>query len=218
MSSDPTASADPSSRAPHPGLAATVDLVLEHCLGSAPTLGAGRFVCVDGPAGSGKTTLGDALAEAAHRAFPSVSLVHMDDLYEGWHGLGRVTPRIRDGILLPLRTGEPGRYRRWDWLVDAWAEDHVVHPTALLVLEGVGSAAAEYDDVVTTRVWVEAPRDLRLARGVERDGPGLQARWEEWQVAESSLLAAQRTRERADVIVDGTGHSPAYLVSTPPAG
>ena len=27
------------------------------------TLGAGRLVCVDGPAGSGKTTLGAALAE-----------------------------------------------------------------------------------------------------------------------------------------------------------
>jgi uridine kinase len=196
-----------------PRLPETVALVLEHCLAAAPTLGTGRLVCVDGPAGAGKTTLGEALLEGARRRVPTASLIHLDDLYEGWHGLGQVASRVRDQIVVPLLAGEPGRYRRWDWLADAWAEEHVVDPVALLVLEGVGSAAVEYDAAITTRVWVGAPRDLRLARGVERDGPALRARWEEWQTAEEPVLAAQRTRERADVIVDGTGADPAVLAS-----
>ena len=201
-----------------PGLDETVALVLDHCLTAAPTLGTGRFVCVDGPAGSGKTTLGEALLEGARRLVPSVSLVHMDDLYEGWHGLGQVADRVREGIVVPLQAGEPGRYRRWDWFADGWAEERIVDPVALLVLEGVGSAALEYDAAVTTRVWVEAPRDLRLERGLERGGEAMRANWEEWQVTEIEVLTAHRTRERADVIVDGTGHAPARLARPPTAG
>ena len=36
--------------------------VVQHTLARPPTLGAGRLVCVDGPAGSGKTSLADAVA------------------------------------------------------------------------------------------------------------------------------------------------------------
>ena len=49
------------------------------------TLGTGRLVCVDGPAGSGKTTLGAELAERT-----GAQLVHGDDLMEGWRGLDAV--------------------------------------------------------------------------------------------------------------------------------
>ena len=42
----------------------------------------------------------------------------------------------------------------------------------LLVVEGVGSADSSYDDAITSLVWVEAPRELRVARGVGRDGEG----------------------------------------------
>ena len=40
-------------------------LVLAATLDRSPTLGRTRFVCVDGPAGSGKTTLGTAVADLA---------------------------------------------------------------------------------------------------------------------------------------------------------
>ena len=43
---------------------ATVAAVLAHAAAQPPLLGEGRLVCVDGPAGSGKTTLAAAVAEA----------------------------------------------------------------------------------------------------------------------------------------------------------
>jgi hypothetical protein len=139
----------------------------------------------------------------------------MDDLYEGWHGLGDVGARVRDDIVGPLSHDEPGRYRRWDWFADAWAEEHLVDPVSLLLIEGVGAGAREYADAITTLVWVEAPPDLRLARGVERDGEGMRAPWEAWQVSEEALFVAQRTHERADVLVDGTGATPPRLGRPP---
>mgnify|MGYP000869567760 CR=1 FL=1 len=108
----------------------------------------------------------------------------------------------RDGIVVPLGAGLPGRYRRWDWLASAWAEEHVVGPVSLLVVEGVGSGALEYADAIGTLVWVSAPAEVRLARGLERDGEAMLGHWEQWMVDEAAHFAAQRTRERADVVLD----------------
>jgi uridine kinase len=78
-----------------------------------------------------------------------------------------------------------------------------------LVVEGVGAAQRDVDAVVTLRVWVEAPWELRLRRGVERDGEALRGRWVRWQQDEAAHFERERTRDRADVLVDGTGETAA---------
>ncbi len=191
---------------------AAVTVVLDHALRTAPTLGEARLVCIDGPAGAGKTTLAGQLLDAARARVPSVALLHLDDLLEGWGGLGpALVDRVRSSVLVPLAEGRPGRYRRWDWWADGWAEEHVVDPVSLLLLEGVGAAAAAYDDWVTTRVWVDAPRELRLRRGLDRGDYGDPAHWLRWLDDEEAWLAAEQTRSRADVLVDGTGETPPRL-------
>jgi uridine kinase len=159
-----------------------------------PTLGQGRLVCIDGPAGSGKTTLAATLGGL---------VVHMDDLYPGWDGLPLVDAQL--GTLLgPLAEGRPGSYRRYDWLRGEFAETVVLEPVPLLVLEGVGSGARAYAEHCTLLVWVEAPHDLRMARGVARDGEAFAAQWEQWARDEALVFERERTRERADVVLDGT--------------
>ena len=161
------------------------------------TLGDGRLICVDGPAGSGKTTLAAAILALA----PGARVVHMDDLYDGWDGLPRVAAQL-DTLLGPLADGEPGHYRRYDWHAAAYAETVTVPPGDLLVLEGVGSGSARHAGLTTALAWVEAPAGLRLRRGIARDGEGMRAEWERWQVAELEHFARERTRERADLVVD----------------
>ena len=161
-----------------------------------------RLVCVDGFAGSGKTTVAASLLEAASGRGLRAAVVHMDDLYPGWSGL----PHLHD-LTVPLvraleRSGRAA-YRRWDWERGAYAEEHVVDAGDLVVLEGVGSADRAYDDVVTLRVVVTAPREERLRRGVARDGEHLRGHWLRWQDVEAAHLAAAGTHERADVLVDG---------------
>ena len=51
--------------------------------------------------------------------------------------------------------------------------------------------------------WVEAPYDLRLRRGLERDGDAFAPHWEQWAADEKVHFARERTRERADLLVDG---------------
>jgi uridine kinase len=181
-----------------------VDAVVELLRTRPPTLGEGRLVCIDGPAGSGKTTLAQLVASGVDGLDQQESqLIHMDDLVEGWDGLSGVTAQL-EGILRPLAAGQPGSYRRYDWLGGAFAETVTVQPCPLLVLEGVGSGAARFDDVRTVLVWVEAPHDERLRRGIERDGDAFVPHWEQWAANEADLFACERTRERADLRLDGT--------------
>lgn len=178
----------------------TARLVLE-LAGSRPaTLGAGRLVCVDGPAGSGKTTLATAVA----RLEPRSRVIHMDDLYDGWDGLPRLTDQL-EPLLRPLASGAAGSYRRYDWEAGRYAETVSVEPIPLLVLEGVGSGARAHADLTTVLAWVWAPADLRLRRGLERDGSALAGRWRQWMLDEDALFVREETAGRADLFVDGAG-------------
>lgn len=168
---------------------------------SAPLLGPVRLVCVDGPAGSGKSTLAGALA--AHLG-DGCAVVHLDDLYEGWAGLAGVWDRLEAQVLAPLAEGRPARYQRYDWLVGAFAEWVEVPVPAVLVLEGCGSAPRAVDGRAVLRVFVEAPDDVRLARGLARDGEALRDHWLAWMREEAAEFAREDTRARANVVVDGT--------------
>ena len=177
--------------------AAAARTIAELAARSAPTLGGSRLVCVDGPAGSGKTTLASALA-----AQTGAPVVHTDDLLEGWEGLGGLAATL-EGLLGPLADGRPGRAPRYDWHAGRFVGSVVLEPAPLVVVEGVGSGALPPAGRATVLVWVEAPYELRMRRGLERDGDAFAPHWEAWARAEEVHFAEQKTRERADLVVRG---------------
>jgi uridine kinase len=160
--------------------------------------GSTRVVAVDGPGGSGKSTLAARLASLLE-----APVVHMDDLYPGWDGLAAAGPLLRDWVLEPLARGRPVRYQRYDWSLDAYGDWVDVPAADVLVVEGCASGSRIVAPYLTLLVWVEAPRDVRFARGIERDGEAYRPLWERWARQEDALFAAERTRERADYRVDG---------------
>ncbi|MDP3892217.1 uridine kinase [Nocardioides sp.] len=196
---------------------ATVDAVIARVRAAPPRLSGGRLLCIDGPAGSGKSTLARAVTAAlvvgGHGNAATAHLLTMDDHYEGWSGLGDADRRIRDDILEPLAAGEPGFYRRYDWHDGAFAELHVVAPVDVLVLEGVGSGSSLLAPYRSVLVWVSAPDDVRLARGLARDGAAARPHWERWMVGERAHFAAHGTEAAADLYVGPDGR-----LVTPPDG
>lgn len=176
----------------------SVTALAEAVRAARPRLGQVRLVCVDGPAGSGKSTLAAALADRLGAA-----VVHLDDLYEGWSGLGGVWERVEEQVLRPLEQGRPGRYQRYDWDAGVFAEWHDLPVPDHLVLEGCGSAPRAVDGRAVLIVWVDAAADVRLERGLARDGDGMRDHWLRWMGIEAEHFAREQTPERADVVVDG---------------
>ncbi len=175
--------------------------IVARILAAAPRCGSTCLVCIDGPAGSGKTTLAAALASALGGA----PLVHMDDLYEGWDQVlgAPLAARVEAWLLVGWASGLPGVHPRFDWAAGRYAEWVTVPPAPVVVLEGCASGSALIRERASLVVWVEAPPDVRLQRGLERDGPAMEAQWRDWQSREEVHFADDGTRSAADVVVDG---------------
>ncbi len=160
--------------------------------------GATTVAAVDGPSGAGKTDFAAALKER----LPGAEVLHMDDLYPGWDGLERAVADLHDLALAPLARGERAAYRRWDWEHHRYAEWHSLPATQILLVEGAGSGARPGWQLESVLIWLEADRDERFRRGMQRDGEVYRPHWERWAAGEDALFARDGTRSRADLIID----------------
>lgn len=185
---------------------AAVDAVIALASSRPPRLGRVRLICVDGPAGSGKTTFAGDMTRAVRERGRRAQLVHMDDLYDGWTGLdGDLWPRLSAQVLEPLRRGWAGRFQRYDWVAEHLADWVDVPVPEVLVLEGCGSGRRAAQADASAIVWVEADSDLRLRRGLERDGAQARPQWERWMADEVRHFEREGTRGRADFRLDAYG-------------
>ncbi|MFG2104408.1 uridine kinase [Micromonospora echinaurantiaca] len=174
-------------------------------------LGRTRLVAIDGPSGAGKSVfaarLADALAGLPGGGRPPV--VHTDDLLDGWADQLTFWPRLEACVLAPLRAGRPGAYQRYSWVRQRFLPRPVPVPvTPVLLVEGVSAARAAARPDLTLAVFVTAPAPLRLARAVERDGAQILPELRRWHAGERAHFAADRTRARADLVVDGAPRLP----------
>ncbi len=168
-------------------------------LGATPRCGGVRLVCVDGPAGSGKTTLAEELAAV----LPGSPVVHMDDLYRGWEqDLGDpLAQRVGAWLLDAWAVGLPGRHLRFDWHASRFAEWVEVPAAPVVIVEGCGSASAGIREHASIVAWVEADPAVRLERGIARDGVGMRAAWLAWQEREAAHFTADGTAAAAHLVV-----------------
>lgn len=157
------------------------------------------YLGIDGEGGAGKSTLALRIAAAVDGS----CIVRLDDFARpgvaGWD-----QSRFEWQVLEPLRTRRDGYYQRWDWDRDVGAEWHVVPRDSVVLIEGVSATRVELAVPWALTVWVDTPRALRLARGVERDGEQMRAQWEQlWMPEEDAYVAAQSPHLRADFVVRG---------------
>jgi len=168
---------------------------------------------IDGCGGAGKSTLAQAFKEVDAN---NVTVIHMDDFYKpsmlrepekkeeiggNWD-----CERVRKQILLPLSKNQNTKYQRYDWNRDEIAEWHDVSAGGLVVIEGCYSLINNLNEFYDFKIWVDSPRDLRLSRGIERDGEGNRHLWEDlWMPAEEQYIREQQPLKTVDLIVDGSG-------------
>ncbi|MFM1905354.1 MAG: hypothetical protein RIT32_150 [Actinomycetota bacterium] len=162
-------------------------------------LGGCHLILIDGPAGSGKTTLAAKL-----QAELNAAVVHMDEVYLGWEtALSKATvKRIIQEILKPIYAGSIARFKKFNWHTYQLDEEQELNPS-ILIIEGVGSAAEEIREFASLVIWIEVDRELGLARVLERDGEQISAQMMNWQVEEQKWHDQDHTRAAADVLLWG---------------
>lgn len=171
------------------------------------------LVAIDGRGGSGKSTLARALA----RIVPHATVIEFDDFYRASEERARLRTegdpevgfsfdwrRLEAQVLDPLSRDEPAPYQRYDWPADRLADWHDVLVGGTVIVEGNYSTRSELRARYDVTVWVDAPHDLRIARGLVRGGEDTLDRWlEEWLPEEERYLAAEDPRTGVDLVVDG---------------
>jgi uridine kinase len=152
------------------------------------------LVGIGGHGGAGKTTLA--------RQVDGAQVVATDEF---WNGESFDLERVLTEVVRPLAAGEVARYRAFSWRDQALEDgERVVRPEGVVVVEGVCALHTMFRDAYDLRVWVEAPRDVRLARGIARDGEASRATWEDvWMPREDAYVARDNPRAAADLVVDG---------------
>jgi uridine kinase len=192
-----------------------------------PRCGDTRVILIDGRAGAGKSTLANRLAVAlggiasagagtympdAPLAFSApIQMVHGDDLYEGWDGLATLDQVLLGRVLEPLAAGGDAEFQMWDWVRNEGTHTIPVPQRPWLIIEGVGVGLPRARELAVMTVFVDAPWDVRLQRGVDRDHMAYEdvvERWSAWEAQESALHESNGTRAAADVIIDGTAPVP----------
>ena len=78
-----------------------------------------------------------------------------------------------------------------------------VVPAGFVILEGVSASREAFRPFLTYSIWIETPRELRLRRGLERDGEEARAQWEQWMAEEDDYVRREKPQERADLVVPG---------------
>ena len=158
-----------------------------------------RLVAIDGPGGAGKSTFAERLAVAADGA----PIVHTDD-FASADNPTNWWPQLLDQVILPLASGGQGRYRCDDSPSDTLAEWRTVERSPIVIIEGVSAGRREWLEHLSFVIWIETPRGVRLRRGIDRDGLTAADVWESWMASEDGYYERDPTRQRADVVIDGT--------------
>jgi len=167
-------------------------------VGVAPSPMHTRLIAVDGPGGAGKSSFAEHLA----LALGGCQIIHTDD-FASWENPIDWGPELIEKVLDPLSHGQTGRFEPSRWKPEAAREHVEVVPAEFLVLEGVTSSRQAFRPYLVYAIWIEASHDVRLRRGLERDGDEARPQWERWIAEEDGYRQRERPDARADLVVSG---------------
>lgn len=199
------------------------------------------LIAVDGGGGSGKSTFARVLQKqlpdlsivhmddfylpSALRP-PAEAVSHTSEDAASEASFARETPfarelsfaqdfdwqRLLKQVLEPLSRDEPGYYQRYDWLRDQLTDFHTLPVGGIVVVEGVYAMMSALRPLYDYTVWVNCPAEIRLARGLDRDGEAARDLWvNRWMPAEARYMERERPADHANLVIDGSGvvqHNP----------
>lgn len=155
-----------------------------------------RVIAIDGPGGAGKSSLAHYLAHEL-----DAPIVHTDD-FASWDNPLEWWPQLIEKVLRPIAAGQSARYGPTSWGGPANPQV-VIEPCNFVLLEGVSASREAFRPFLAFSIWVETPRNVRLRRGLLRDGEQARADWDRWMAEEDAYVELEQPAARADLVLRG---------------
>lgn len=168
---------------------------------------------IDGFGGSGKSTLADRIGDEVLLT----EVVNYDDLFlpepmrpdflASRLGIADAYDwsALLNCVLVPFQQRTPCEYPTLDWETQERESTRISPHTRILIVEGVSCLRPELRGFFDYKVWVEAPHNIRLDRGIARDGEQMRSEWvDHWMPAELVYYEACRPDLVVDLVANGT--------------
>jgi uridine kinase len=155
-----------------------------------------KVVAIDGHGGSGKSSLAALLSPKL-----DAPVVHTDD-FASWDNPVDWWPELIEKVLEPLAAGRSASYRPTSW-GGPERESVVIEPADVVLIEGVTASRESFRPHLAYSIWIETPSELRLTRGLKRDGDEALDDWSRWMAEEDAYVERERPTEHADVVLPG---------------
>ena len=173
----------------------------QNLLSNLSELSSGQIIAIDGPAGSGKTTLANQLtADIA-----DVEIIHVDDLYQGWSDAfsARLTASVISQILLPISQKMDFNYEIYDWRSNKFHKSKLVPKDKIYILDGVGAGQSQFRPYLSKIIWLNISDEIGLSRVLQRDGAEILSPMQQFQKAQKLHFASDLTENVADFYYEG---------------
>jgi uridine kinase len=168
---------------------------------SSKKCGQTKIIVIDGPAGSGKTTL----AKSLSGFLQNCAIIHMDEIYEGWENA--LSPKtfkdLIEWIINPLLENNSIEYKKYDWNLGQRIEKIFINNSKIIIIEGVGSSSFEISKHASLKLWIEVNKETGINRVLTRDGLQIQEQMKTWQSQESKFFIENNSKENSDIWIDG---------------
>lgn len=164
-------------------------------------------VAIEGGSASGKTTLAKMLSDLY-----DCTVFHMDDFFlrpeqrtkARFDEIGGNVDRERflSEVLIPLKNGEPIKYRKFDCSTMTLTDEQSVTPKKLTVIEGAYSMHPELARYYDLSVFLDISPELQRERINKRNSPEMAKRFfNEWIPLEEKYFSLTNAKNRCDISV-----------------
>lgn len=165
-------------------------------------------VAIDGPCASGKSTLGEVLAQIY-----GCPVIHMDDFFLrpeqrtperlAQPGGNVDYERFSREVLSPLLAGQEVSYRPWSCQRQSFDPPVRIPPTPLTVVEGCYSLREDLRHAYQLRIWAHADWDSRKRRLLARGGEECLDRFEQlWIPLEDRYFQEMKVRDCCQLSIE----------------